>query len=213
MFHRIVSTLRLAAGIGALALLPIGSAQAGACLSGSSCDFNLSNTNLLGVTSDITVNVNNTGANTVLTVTFNGSNATNTVLGIDAFGFNSDLAILTQASGFNSANCPAQGCQMDGFGRFVQEIDSPAGNLTTFSLTLNGIETLFTDNANGGEFAVHVRFEGCSFFASDGTSNNPTLPPTSCTGPFQTVPEPGTLALLGLGVAGIGYARSRLQRR
>ena len=68
------------------------------------------------------------------------------------------------------------------------------------------------DNANGGEFAAHVRFEGCSFFASDGSNNGPGVPGRGCTGPFQT-PEPGTLALLGLSIAGIGYARSRAQRR
>lgn len=200
-------------GVAALAMLPL-AAQAGTCALGDTCTFHLTNTNLLGVTADIEVVVNNftDQSHTQITVNFLSSNVTNTPIGIDQFGYNSDLSVFTQAPGFNGGVCSGQGCQMDGFGRFVSEVDSPGGTLLNFSFFLNGIETDFTDNANGGEFAAHVRFNGCSFFASDGTSNDQKLPAATCTGPFQ-VPEPGSLALIGLGIAGIGYARSRLQRR
>jgi hypothetical protein len=221
MLARTLAATRLAAGIGLLALLPFGSAQAGACLdnadgSGNTCTFDFSNTNQIGVQVNIEVIVNNVtngpGGNTIITVNYLSSNVSNTPLGIDQFGFNSALAILTQASGFNSAVCPSggnPGCQMDGFGRFVSETDSPGGTLLNFTFVLDGHETMFTDNANGAEFALHIRFDGCSGFVSDGTNNGPEK--TNCTIVQQT-PEPGTLALMGVAIAGIGYARSRVKR-
>jgi hypothetical protein len=210
--------IRHAAAIGFLALVPFASAQAGFCAVGDTCTFHLTNTNLIGVTADIEVLINNLSdpLHTQITVNFLSSNLSNTPLGIDQFGFNSDLAVSTQASGFSSASCPTggpdPGCQIDGFGKFVSEVDSPGGTLLNFSFFLNGIETDFTDNANGGEFAAHVRFNGCSFFASDGANNGPTTPDTTCT-VIRQVPEPGTLALVGFAIAGVGYARRRVQRR
>jgi len=207
-----------ATALGLIGMLPAGTAQAGACAAGTTCTFHLTNTNLIGVTSDIEVLINNftDPLHTQITVNFLSSNVTNTPLGIDQFGFDSALAVSTQAPGFSSQSCPTggpnPGCQMDGFGRFVSEVDSPGGTLLNFSFFLNGLETNFTDNANGGEFAAHIRFNGCSFFASDGANNGPTLPSSTCTGPFQ-VPEPGTLALIGIAVAGIGYARRQVARR
>jgi hypothetical protein len=105
------------------------------------------------------------------------------------------------------------GCQMDGFGRFQSEIDDGGGTDLNFSFFLDGIETTFADNDEGGEFALHIRYsDGCSMFASDGVAKGPTAN-TACSIIGQQVPEPGTLLLLGIGIAGLGYARSRVGRR
>ena len=96
---------------------------------------------------------------------------------------------------------------MDGFGPFDMEIDDAAGTLLNFSFFLDGKETNFADNANGGEFALHIRYSGgCSGFVSDGTSSNPGAN-TACIPDQGRVPEPGTLLLLGIAMAGLGFSR------
>src|SRR6476619_8058397 len=96
------------AAVAFVAMAPITPAQAGACPAGTTCTFHLTNTNLIGVTSDIEVLINNftDPLHTQITVNFLSSNVTNTPLGIDQFGFDSALAVSTQAPGFNSASCP-----------------------------------------------------------------------------------------------------------
>jgi hypothetical protein len=204
--------------LGLSGLLPAAPAQAGFCASGATCSFDLDNTNVLGVDIVIRVTVNNTGATSVLTVNWISDNLANTPLGIDQFGFNSTASTTVLPAGWSNAGCkpppgpPTPGCQMDGFGRFASEIDSPGGTDLSFSFTLGSLVTTFADNTQGGEFAAHIRYSGnCSGFVSDGTSKGASKD-TNCTiEGIGKVPEPGTLVLLGIAMLGLGIVSRRMR--
>jgi hypothetical protein len=228
MFTRTFAVARLAAGIGLVALLPVGSALAGTCLTGTTCTFDLTFTNVTGVTINAEVVVNNTTdpLHTQLTVNYLSSNVINTPLGIDQFTYGTALGILPNGTannndpvttnppgGFKLDPCSlnAAGCQQDGFGAFDVGISDAGGTLLQFSFLLAGVETNFdSTSGDGGEFAFHIRFaNGCS--AQVGDFQVAQTPNTACS-TTQQAPEPGTLALLGIAIAGIGYARSRIAR-
>lgn len=229
MKTRLMTLIRNAAGIGLLAMLPWGTAQAGSCLAGTTCQFLFNNTNVTGMTVDIEVIINNftDPAHTIITVNYLGSNLTNTALGIDQFAYGSAGGILpdgttnggdpvstTPSGGFLLDNCSVNNapCQMDGFGAFDESIADSGGTLLNFTFQLAGVETNFdSTSGDGGEFALHIRFSGgCSAFVADNTAAQ--NPDANCI-LAQQAPEPGTLALLGIAIAGLGYARTRMQRR
>jgi hypothetical protein len=208
MIKKINTLVWLVGLLATLMAVPSGLAEAISCASGSTCIQELTNTNLTGVTIDIRVTVDNTGATSVLNVAFISDNIQNTPLGIDQFGYTAAVLASVLPPGWSQAACstnPAP-CTMDGFGDLVSEIDNPAGTDLSFSFTLASLVTAFGDNTNGAEFAAHIRYSGgCSAFVSDGTADqNPT---TACIVDEQLplpTPAPATVILLGLGVLGLG---------
>jgi hypothetical protein len=208
MRKRINTLIWLVGLLATLMAVPSGPAEAISCASGTTCTQDLTNTNVTGVTIDIQVTVNNTGSNTVLTVAWISDNIQNTPLGIDQFGYAAAVLASTLPPGWSQANCstnPAP-CTMDGFGDLVSEIDNPGGTDLAFSFTLNSLVTDFGPNANGAEFAAHIRYDGgCSGFVSDGTA---AQTPNSLCIPDEELPLPtpaaATVILLGLGMLGLG---------
>jgi len=178
-----------------------GPANAGTCASGTTCNLELTSSNVtqLNGAIDIRVHWDNTGTNTVLTISYI-SGGPGTPGFINEFGYNG--APGTPPSGWTLANnLPAN---VDSFGTFASDFSvSPNQGLGPFSFTLSGIVTSIPANANGAEFVVHVGgfTSGCSGFVSDGTSSGPSSNP-SCAG--TSVPEPASLMLLGAGLAGVG---------
>ena len=200
-----------------LAVLPVAPAQADfICASGSSCSTNLTNTNVLGMSIDVMVGINNTGAQTVISVLFIGDSILNNALGIDSFGYRSTSLASSLPSGWSQAtNCSGNPnpppCNQNGFGDLLSAIDSPGGTMLSFSFTLTDLVTTFVSNANGSTFAGHIRYDGnCSAYFSDGRTTPGTN--TSCI-PGQRVPEPGTLVLLSLAMLGLVFARRRPSAR
>jgi len=89
--------------------------------------------------------------------------------------------------------------------------DTLNGSPYTFYVT--GVtESMFVQNGRGFYSVAHVQgiSDSCSGWIGDNGSaaNNPGVPVEGCGG--TSVPEPGTLALLGLGLLGVGLTRRRL---
>jgi PEP-CTERM motif len=181
--------------------------------------FDLTNTNAnpaIDITVRVTVSDGCAGVgDCTLRLQFISDNLANTPLGFDQFGYNSgslNSPLLNPATqdGWSNANCPAGpgGCQMDGFGRFTAEADEPAGEDLDITFILASDDNSYPFNANGSNFAVHIRYgDNCSLFVSNGTSND-SAGGSGCTtdggaSPTDTVPEPSTLLLLGAGLIGM----------
>lgn len=179
------------------------------CASGTSCSTHLTNTNVLGMSIDVLVGIDNTGTSTVMSVMFISDSILNNAIGIDMFGYRSASLASSLPSGWSQAGCSGVGnppCQMDGFGDLLSEIDNGGSQYLSFSFTLSSLVTSFVSNANGSTFAGHIRYDGnCSAFFSDGRSTGVTAN-TNCT-PGLQVPEPGTYALFAVALLGLILVR------
>jgi hypothetical protein len=189
------------------------------CLSGSTCDVDLTNSNIANLNGniDIRVTIDNTGLDTLLKVNYISAGVTDTPLGIDMFGFNGIDASINGVS-----SCPAGWTcsfmnpqNMDGFGGFQQFEKSPASTDLAMNFGLSSLVTSFPDNggSNDSNFALHLRFDDCSGFVSNGTSNDSTGKGCTLSSTPPSVPEPSSLILLGSGLAGFAvWGRKRLKR-
>jgi PEP-CTERM motif len=191
--------------LAALILVPSGVLYAGSCADNTSCDIELTNSNTSDLDNniDIRVTIDNTNADnlTRLIVSFISDNVTNTPLGIDQFGYTGTATVSSCPSGWTcNLGLPNN---IDGFGSFPGNEQKPGStDLLNITFVLNTLVTNFPDNTSGAEFAVHIRYDGCSGFVSDGTAAIGSA--GDCTG--TPVPEPATLFLVGSGLVSMGYA-------
>jgi PEP-CTERM motif-containing protein len=188
--------------------------------------YNLTNTNVPGITADITVTVSDGCAGAgdcTVSVNFISSDITNAVKEISAIGMNTatfNVAVTdSNPTGWTGGSCSTSGANpgcggYDGFGKFKSEANSNAAESEDFTLTLD--DTTFLANSTGAHFAVHVIFSGvnggsCSLFASDGVSGQTSSLESGCT-TSQQVPEPSTMILFGAGLVGLSVWGRKKQR-
>ena len=153
--------------------------------------------------------------------------------GLNGFVFGDGRIVdlnLSVAATLNEPNAildQGAGGQVDGFGTFNFVLNDGAGFSSPFSSLTFTFDTavdttlanLLVANESGSTGAAHMALgtnTACTGFAGDGpnaggsVSNTTSCVPGGVTPPSETVPEPGTLVLLGLGLSALGaYGRRR----
>ncbi len=193
------------------------------------CTVQLQQTNIVQLSGvQVTVTIDNSGSNTVLSFQLTKSPLTNAPAGIDQIGWTGGPlghGSNTFSTDYNSSDSnwighnknntiyvaqvtgPSSG-SMDGFGKFNVE-GAASGSTqgispsTVIVLTLGGKVTAFYSNAAGNMFAVHIRFGGnCSGFVGGLAGTASTNDDSNCV-PQNQVPEPGTLTSIVAGSLGL----------
>lgn len=197
-----------------LVAVPRGPAAAISCATSALCTFELTNTNDVNLNADavdVRVTWDNSSTATKFSVRYiSGGPTFATPRGISEFAFNAtDGTITVSDGGLNSQWTTTTNSVVDGFGRFQTDLQRPGGTFgitapIQFALTSKITTIVSNDLIHKADFVVHLAFNGgCSGFVSDGSTtsvgNN-----AACIGAGAAVPEPGTLALLGSGLVGLG---------
>jgi hypothetical protein len=160
------------------------------------------------------------GGNTSLTFQWQEADTDDdlwTAIGLDTIYYNADALVLMALDQDGNDvtsdwNLNFGGTNAAGFGSFLSRQNLNGGGTGgidpgSITLVLDGIAEL-APNANDANFAVHVRYgNDCSGWVSDGLLRGDATDSGTC-GATQ-VPEPGTLVLLTIGIAGMVVARRR----